>query len=168
MTNKSTGNSSSKSNNDNKDVNGDVVWLVVFFHVVAGGGDQDGGFFFEFVFYAEVAAHVAQGLFGGGEFFEVVEPGVLAGAAAGVGLAADGADGAVLHSAGEGLVGDEEGHGLAGLPEAAGELVGEEKRVVASFGGEGLDCLAGVLPGKPQLVDVPPAKLEAVAAGLAY
>jgi hypothetical protein len=131
-------------------------------------GEVGGERFFlgEFVFDAEEAAHVAEGLLGGGEFPEVIEPGVLAGAAPGVALADDGADGAVGHAAREGLGGDLEGHSLAGLPEAGGELVREEEGVVTAFGGEGFDGVTCVFPGEPERADVPLAECETVGAGL--
>jgi hypothetical protein len=115
---------------------------------------------------AEVLAHVAEGLFGDGELAEVVAPDVFAGAAPGVALTGDGADGSVGFATLEGLGGDLKGYLLAGLPEVGGELVREEQDVVAALLGERLDGFGDVGPGQAELRDVPFAKLEAVDAGL--
>src|ERR1035441_9579995 len=81
----------------------------------------------------EVLAHVTQRLLGGGELPEMVAPGVVTGAAAGVALAVDGADGSVRLAPGEGLSRHQEGDTFAGLPEAGREFVREQKGVVAPF-----------------------------------
>ena len=149
----------------------DLVWD--FFGEVFFCKDDCGRFcfycfwiFVEVFLDTEVAAHVAEGFFGCGQFFEVIEPGVFAGAAAGIGFADDGADGSVGHSAGEGLGGDLKGHDLAGFPEGRGELMGEEQSVVALFGGEHLDGVAGALPRQAELAYVPFSKFEAVGTSL--
>lgn len=161
---------------------GIFVGLVVFVGPVSG---EDGGrlglgavgfegarqfglrVVFEFVGDAEEALHVAEGFFGDGELAEVVAPGVFAGAAARVGLTGDGADRTVGFSAEEGLVGDFEGHLLAGFPEAASEVVGEEQSIVAAFGGEDLDRFGGGSPAAAEATDVPASELESIAACLA-
>ncbi len=110
----------------------------------------------------EVLAHVAEGLFGDGEFTEMVAPDVFAGAAPGVSLAGDGSDGSVCFTSLKGLGGDLEGDLFAGLPEVRRELMREEKDVVSALLGEGLDGLGDGGPGEAEFIDVPLAKFEAV------
>jgi hypothetical protein len=124
------------------------------------------GFGFKLVFDAEVAAHIAQGFFGDGEFAEVVAPNVLARGAAGVGLAVDGADGPVGHLALEALLRDLKGDEFAGFPEVRGELMREEQDVVTALVSQVFNGVVTADPFAVELAGVPLAELEAVFAGL--
>ena len=111
---------------------------------------------------ADEAAEVAEGIVGEAHLLEVVLPGVGLGAAAEVGFATDAGQRTVGAAAEEALRGDFEAHLFARLPEALGEVVREEERVVAAFAVEQVDALFGAGPGEAEPADVPFAEAESV------
>jgi hypothetical protein len=106
----------------------------------------------EVFFDVEIFAEVAEGLFGEGHLAEVVAPGVVAGRAADEGFALYGFEGAVGHGALKRLGWDGEGDVLAGVPEGARELMGEEQGVVAALLVEQLERGLGGDPGEFEAV----------------